>query len=118
MVVGGFVLANLFYLSIDERRTELGLKKALGAKSWAIIGQILIEATLLTLTGALVGMVCGLLLGQLLARLGILQILFSWKVFSFAVAAALAIGLIFGLKPARRAASLAPVEVLKNAGGG
>jgi putative ABC transport system permease protein len=118
MVVGGFVLANLFYLSIDERRTELGLKKALGAKSWAIVGQILIEATLLTLTGALVGMAGGLLLGQLLSRLGILQILFSWKVFSLAVVAALGIGLIFGLKPARRAASLSPVEVLKNAGGG
>ena len=116
MVVGGFVLANLFYLSIDERRMELGLKKALGAKRGAILGQILLEAMGLTLLGALLGMVVGLGFGQLLARLGVLEIHFSWKVFFWSVSAALAIGLLFALRPARQAASLAPMDVLKNSG--
>lgn len=113
MAVGGFVLANLFYLSVSERRTEIGLKKALGAKSRAILLQFLAEAVGLTLVGALAGMALGMGMGQLLERLGILQILFSWKVFFLAVAAAVAIGLIFGLKPARQAAALPPVEALR-----
>jgi putative ABC transport system permease protein len=113
MAVGGFVLANLFYLSVDERRSEIGLKMALGAPRWAILVQILLEAVGLTLIGAVLGMGLGMALGQLLARLGILKILFSWKVFGFALFASLAIGLTFGLKPARRAAALAPIEALK-----
>lgn len=116
MTVGGFVLANLFYLSINERRSEIGLKKALGASNRAILCQVLIEAICLTLLGALIGMVLGMGLGQLLARLGLLQILFSWKVFALSVAAALIIGVLFGLKPARQAAALNPIEVLKDAG--
>jgi putative ABC transport system permease protein len=113
MVVGGFVLANLFYLSVSERRVEIGLKKALGAKSRAILMQFLAEAVGLTLAGALFGMLLGMALGQLLERLEILRILFSWKVFFLAVAAAVAIGLVFGLKPARQAAALPPVEALR-----
>ncbi len=113
IIVGGFVLANLFYLSINERQTEIGLKKALGAKSGAILFQILVEAVCLTLIGALVGMALGMGLGQLLNRLGLLQIVFSWKVFTLSVIAAVAIGVIFGLKPARQAASMPPIDVLK-----
>lgn len=113
MVVGGFVLANLFYLSVDERRSEIGLKMALGAPRWAILVQILLEAVSLTLLGSVLGMGVGMAMGQLLARLGLLKILFSWKVFGFALFASLAIGLAFGLKPARRAASMAPIEALK-----
>ncbi len=113
MLVGGFVLANLFYLGVDERRAEIGLKMALGAPRWAILVQILLEAVGLTLIGAIFGMFLGIAMGQLLARLGVLEILFSWKVFGFALFASLAIGLIFGLKPARRAASMAPIDALK-----
>ena len=116
VVVGGFVLANLFYLSISERRGEIGLKKALGAKRQAILAQILIEAVILTLLGGVCGMTLGMAMGQLLSRLGILQILFSWKVFFLSLAAAVLIGVLFGLKPARQAAALDPIEVMKNAG--
>jgi putative ABC transport system permease protein len=111
--VGGFVLANLFYLSVSERRREVGLKKALGAKNRAILLQFLAEAVILTLLGALLGMALGMAMGQLLAKLGILEILFSWKVFFLSVAAAVAIGILFGLKPARQAAALDPIEALK-----
>lgn len=113
MVVGGFVLANLFYLSVSERRVEIGLKKALGAKSRAILLQFLAESVGLTLIGSAAGMALGMGMGRLLERLEILEILFSWKVFFLSVAAAVAIGLIFGLKPARQAAALPPVEALR-----
>ena len=113
VVVGGFVLANLFYLSVAERTVEIGLKMALGAKKRAILLQILVEAVVLTLLGALLGMALGMAMGQLLERLGVLQILFSWKVFFLSLAAAVAIGVIFGLKPARQAAALDPIAALK-----
>ena len=113
IVVGGFVLANLFYLSVDERKSEIGLKKALGAKNSAILLQFLSEALTLTLIGSLFGMALGMAMAQLLERLGILEILFSWKVFTYSTLASVAIGILFGLRPARKAAALVPIEVLK-----
>jgi len=116
MTVGGFVLANLFSISVSERSREIGLKKAVGATSRAILLQFLMEAAVLTLVGGLVGLGLGLGLGQLLTRLGMLQILFSWKVFFLSVASAVAIGVVFGLKPARQAAALDPIAALRGEG--
>jgi putative ABC transport system permease protein len=73
----------------------------------------LVEAAVLTLAGGLLGLFLGLGLGQLLTRLGILTIQFSWKVFFLSLASALAIGVVFGLKPARQAASLDPINALR-----
>ncbi|HWR04232.1 MAG TPA: ABC transporter permease [Humidesulfovibrio sp.] len=113
MSVGGFVLANLFSISVSERSREIGLKKALGATQNAILTQFLLEAAMLTAIGGLVGLGLGLGLGQLLTRLGMLQILFSWKVFFLSLSSALIIGLVFGIKPARAAARLDPIAALR-----
>lgn len=113
MVVGGFVLANLFLLSVTERRVEIGLKKALGAPSRAVLIQFLMEAVTLTLCGAIAGLGLGMALGQALERLGLIQIVLSWKVFFIAVAAAVAVGILFGLRPARTAAALDPIAALR-----
>lgn len=113
MAVGGFVLANLFSLSVSERSAEIGLRRALGARSSAVLTQFLLEAVVLTIAGGLAGLGLGLALGQLLSRLDILTIQFSWKVFGLALASAVAVGLVFGLKPARQAAGLRPVEALQ-----
>ncbi len=116
MTVGGFVLANLFSISVSERSREIGLKKALGATQNAILMQFLLEAALLTIVGGLVGLGLGLGLGQLLTRLGMLQIMFSWKVFFLSLGSALFIGLVFGLSPARTAARLDPIAALRGDG--
>lgn len=116
MTVGGFVLANLFSISVSERSREIGLKKALGATQNAILAQFLMEAAMLTAIGGLVGLGLGLGLGQLLTRLGMLQILFSWKVFFLSLGSALTIGLVFGIKPARSAAQLDPIAALRGDG--
>lgn len=113
MIVGGFVLANLFYLSVSERTYEIGLRKAVGAPAWAITAQFLFEAVILTILGALIGMALGLGLGQLLTNLGILEIQFSTKVFILALSSASVIGVIFGIRPARKAAKLDPVAALR-----
>ncbi|WP_237559906.1 ABC transporter permease [Desulfohalovibrio reitneri] len=113
ILVGGFVLANLFYLSVSERSREIGIRRAFGARKGAILLQFLAEAVGLTVTGSLLGQGLGLALGQLLVRLDILQIELSWKIFLLSLGSALAIGIIFGLRPARRAAALDPIEALK-----
>ncbi|MDY0306945.1 MAG: ABC transporter permease [Desulfovibrio aminophilus] len=116
LAVGGFVLANLFALSVTERSSEIGLKRALGARSSAVLAQFLFEAVILTLAGGILGLFLGLSLGQLLTRLEILTIQFSWKVFIMALGGSLIVGLVFGLKPARQAAALDPVEALRGGG--
>lgn len=116
MLVGGFVLANLFTISVSERSEEIGLKRAMGAHKSAIMFQFLMEASLLTLTGGVLGLLIGYGLGQFLSRLDILTIQFSWKAFGMAMLSALAVGLIFGLKPARHAADLDPIKALKGEG--
>jgi len=116
MLVGGFVLANLFSISVSERAEEIGLKKALGARNSAIMLQFLIEACALTLLGGILGLFLGLGLGQFLSRLDILVIQFSWKAFFMALAGSQAIGLIFGLKPAKQAADLDPIQALRGEG--
>ncbi|MBU1247083.1 MAG: ABC transporter permease [Proteobacteria bacterium] len=113
VLVGGFVLANLFSISVSERSQEIGLKKALGARNSSIMLQFLVEASILTLIGGLVGLFLGLGLGQMLTRLEILTIQFSWKAFFISLVSALAIGLIFGLKPASQAATLDPIQALQ-----
>ncbi|MGE4297084.1 MAG: ABC transporter permease [Desulfovibrionaceae bacterium] len=113
ILVGGFVLANLFYLSVSERTHEIGLRKALGARNNDILLQFLAEAVCLTLIGSLLGVALGAGMGGLLERLDILQIRLSAKVVGLSVICAVAIGVVFGLRPARRAALLDPIEALK-----
>lgn len=114
ILVGGFVLANLFYLSVSERAREIGIRRALGAPGWAIMVQFLCEAVALTLLGAALGQLLGLGLGQFLARLGLLEIQLSGKIFFLSMGSAVAIGLIFGLRPARQAAQLDPIQALRS----
>lgn len=113
MAVGGFVLANLFYLSVTERRVEIGLKKALGAPSRAVLVQFLCEAVALTLLGAIVGLLLGMAMGQALERLGFIEMVLSAKVFGIAVVASSVVGVVFGLRPARAAAALDPIAALR-----
>ncbi|OLN26843.1 Macrolide export ATP-binding/permease protein MacB [Desulfovibrio sp. DV] len=116
ILVGGFVLANLMFLGVSERRVEIGLRKAVGATSTAIMVQFLSEAVYLTLVGAVFGIGLGVALGESLSRLGMLELRLSPKIFVLSLAAALAIALVFGLRPARKAAALDPIEALRGGG--
>lgn len=113
MLVGGFVLANLFYLSVSERTLEIGLKRAVGASKGAITRQFLLEAALLTILGALLGIVLGLTLARVLLAFNFIEIKLSLKMFLITLAAALTVGFIFGLNPARQAAELDPIRALR-----
>ena len=116
ILVGGFVLANLMFLGVSERREEIGLRKAVGATSTAILVQFLSEAVYLTLAGAVLGVGLGVGLGAFLSRLGLLELRLSPKIFVLSLVAALAIALLFGLRPARKAATMDPIEALRGGG--
>jgi putative ABC transport system permease protein len=101
------------FLSVSERKAEIGLRKAVGASGAALTAQFLSEALYLTLAGSLAGVALGVALGESLSRLGLLQLRLSPKVFVLSLAAAVVIALVFGLRPARKAAAMDPIEALR-----
>ncbi|OGH84264.1 MAG: hypothetical protein A2261_04310 [Candidatus Magasanikbacteria bacterium RIFOXYA2_FULL_44_8] len=118
LAVGGVGIMNIMYVSVTERTFEIGLRKALGAKSRDILWQFLSEAVLLTMTGGIVGIVLGALLALLIYFIATYYN-FSW-VYSIPISSILlavgfsaTVGLIFGLYPAKKAAALDPIEALR-----
>jgi putative ABC transport system permease protein len=113
LVVGGIGIMNMMLTTVTERTKEIGLRKAIGAKRHDINLQFLLEAIMLTFTGGFIGIVLGWLISFGLTFSGIIQANVSaFSVFlAFGVSAA--IGIIFGYYPARRAASLNPIDALR-----
>jgi putative ABC transport system permease protein len=101
-------------VSVTERVREIGLRKALGATPAAIRRQFLVEAWVLGLTGGILGAGVGLLGAVVLPRFISNTIAIEWWAVVGAIAVAMAIGLIFGVYPAARAARLAPIEALRS----
>jgi len=113
LVVGGIGIMNMMLTTVTERTREIGLRKAIGAKKKDISLQFLTEAIVLTVIGGVVGVIFGWLISFGIAKIG--GIATSVSIFSvvlaFGVSAAIGIG--FGYYPARRAASLNPIEALR-----
>ncbi len=120
LLVGGIGIMNIMLVSVTERTREIGLRKAVGATTRNILMQFLVESVVLTLVGGIVGIICGavlsfivyLIIHAMLPALG-------WK-FIFPIGGAFlgigvssAIGLIFGVYPARQAAKKSPIEALR-----
>lgn len=118
LVVGGVGIMNVMYVSVSERTSEIGLRKAVGATSRSILQQFLFEALIITLLGGAIGILLGMLLtlalGAVFASFGFpLPLSFSLQSFLLGVGFSTAVGVIFGLAPAYRAASLTPMEALR-----
>jgi putative ABC transport system permease protein len=113
LIVGGIGVMNIMLVSVTERIREIGLRKALGATPWVIRRQFLVEASVLGLVGGAVGVVVGLLGVAYLPGLIGDPISTSPTAAVGALAIALAIGVLFGVYPASRAASLAPIDALR-----
>lgn len=113
LLVGGIGIMNIMLASVLERIQEIGVRRALGARQSDIVQQFLLEAVMISLFGGMIGVLLGVLAARIIAASAdIPTIIAPWSVLvSFAVAAA--VGLIFGIFPARRAALQDPITALR-----
>jgi len=109
--VGGIVLMNIMLMAVSERKREIGLRRAVGAKKIHIIFQFLAESLMLTFAGGFFGVACGIIVAFLIHFSG-KPISISWQPFVVAFLFSSLIGLFFGIYPARKAASLDPANAL------
>ncbi len=113
LIVGGIGIMNIMLVSVRERTREIGIRKAIGARSRDILFQFLIEALVLSLVGGLIGILVGLLATALIGALAGWGFVFSPLTLVVAVLFSLAVGVIFGVWPARQAARLDPIAALR-----
>ncbi|MEV4002662.1 ABC transporter permease [Actinomadura sp. NPDC049753] len=112
LLVGGIGITNIMLVTVTERTREIGIRKAIGAPRGAILGQFIAEATVLSLTGGLLGVLAGVI-GSLFTIAGVKPVLVPSSIV-LALAVSLAIGLFFGSYPANRAAKLRPIDALRH----
>lgn len=114
LIVGSIVVANLMLISVNERVKEIGLRKAVGAKSKDILAQFLIESSSITILSGVIGIITGLvLLSQIGPRFFDIPFSISWSVLIICFVISTLIGIASGFFPAKRAAKLEPVEALR-----
>ncbi len=113
LLVGGIGVMNIMLVTVTERTQEIGLKKAIGAKKNKILGQFLTEAVVLTSLGGIIGVICGIILAEVISRLANMPVAISGPAAVGAVAFSMVIGIVFGMMPSYKAANLDPIEALR-----
>jgi len=113
LVVGGIGIMNIMLVSVRERTREIGIRKAVGARGRDILAQFLVEALTLSLLGGLIGIVLGLVVSAGIGQLAGWGFVFNPVTIVAAVMFSLAVGVVFGVWPARQAARLDPISALR-----
>lgn len=119
LIVGGIGVMNIMLVSVTERTKEIGIRKALGAKTGSILFQFLMEATIITLIGGFIGIVLGVLGAKGVCSLvsvmgmGSVNAIVDPKIVAIATTFSSLIGIFFGIYPAKKAAALSPIEALR-----
>lgn len=113
LLVGGIGIMNIMLASVTQRTREIGIRRALGATRRDILTQFLMEAVILSLTGGVIGIVAGLILGGVISHYAGWSTVFSIEAIVLSVLVAAGVGVVAGLIPARRAAGLHPIEALR-----
>jgi putative ABC transport system permease protein len=114
LITGGIGIMNVMLLSIAQRKKEIGLRKALGAKPRNVLTQFLLEAVLICLAGAIIGSVIGVGISFVFAKYMDVEPVVSIQTVLIAFSFSILTGIIFGLLPAKKAAALDPYEALRS----
>lgn len=113
LLVGGIGIMNIMLVSVTERTREIGLRKAIGASSTTVLSQFLIEAMVLSLIGGALGILAAMGLATIAGRLANITPVFTPEAIMLAVGVSAAVGIIFGIAPAIKAARKRPIQALK-----
>ena len=114
LIVGGIGIMNIMLVSVRERTREIGIRKSIGARSRDILAQFLVESVTLSLVGGLVGVVFGVAATFAISTFADWNVSLDLATIAIAVGFSVAIGVIFGVWPARQAARLDPISALRH----
>jgi putative ABC transport system permease protein len=113
LMIGGIGVMNIMLVSVTERTREIGIRKAVGATRNSILSQFLIEAVVLTAMGGLIGLIIGEIVSLLVNAFSPLPAYVPWWAIVIGIGMSAAVGIVFGLYPAWKAARLDPIECLR-----
>ncbi|MBR6013221.1 MAG: ABC transporter permease [Selenomonadaceae bacterium] len=113
LIVGGIGIMNIMMVSVTERTREIGIRKAIGATFNSIMLQFLIESTMISILGGIIGIVVGIGLAQAISKFGGFTTVISGLSIAASFGFSLFVGVFFGMLPARKAAKLDPIDALR-----
>ena len=113
LVIGGVVIMNVMLASVTERTREIGIRKSLGARTSDILSQFLVEASVMSAMGGVIGILLAWVLAMILDKTTPLPMSVPLSAVLVAITVSTAVGLFFGVYPARKAARLNPIEALR-----
>ncbi|MEI7470918.1 MAG: ABC transporter permease [Chitinophagaceae bacterium] len=114
LIIGLFGIANIMFVTVKERTSIIGLKKAIGAKSSSILFEFLMEAVILCILGGALGLLFVFILTQILSKLANFPVFISLPMLMITIVICVAVGILAGIIPARRAARMDPVEAIRS----
>ena len=113
LLVGGIGIMNIMFVNVTERTREIGVRKSLGATNRQILDQFIIEATVLSTLGGVIGILIALIGNAIFRITGDLQPAVTWQIIALAAGVSASVGIIFGTIPAVKAARKDPIESLR-----
>ena len=114
LLVGGIGIMNIMLVSVTERTREIGIRMAVGAKTWDIRTQFIIEALILSLIGGIIGVMLGIIAAQMLSHLAEWSISFSPLSILMSFGFSGLVGIFFGFYPAYKASLMNPIDALRH----
>jgi len=113
LAVGGIVIANIMLISVNERKKEIGIRRAFGARAKDIMHQFLAEVLIVTISGGIGGTILGFAISMGVASVQKMPAIISWEPLALAIVFSTLVGLLAGIQPARKAAAMDPVSAIR-----